>query len=77
MAVKSLVLRVGIDTAAKSHNCQANSNHRIAKGDIRLKVRNGRSWDHYCSDCAKVIISRDINKLNELIKLELPIAPNS
>lgn len=70
MAIKSLVCQVGVDTAGKSHNCQANSKHRIAMGDIRLKVRNGRSWDHYCADCARTIIARDIAKLTALQELK-------
>jgi len=64
--IKSLIVQVGVDTAGKSHNCQANKKHRIAMGDIRLKVRNGRSWDHYCRACAETIIARDITKLTEL-----------
>lgn len=75
MAVKSLVLQVGIDVAGKAHNCQANSRHRIEKGDLRLKVRKGRSWDHYCLACAESIIARDILKLTELRKFELPPDP--
>ena len=74
MAIKSLVEKVGVDIAGRAHNCQANSKHRIEKGDIRLKVRNGRNWDHYCRACAETIITRDIHKLNELMKLELSLA---
>jgi hypothetical protein len=66
MAIKSLVTHVEIDTAGKAHNCQANSRHRIEKGDLRLKVKNVRSWDHYCLACARNIIGRDIQKLIEL-----------
>lgn len=66
MAIKSLVTHVEIDTAGKAHNCQASAKHRIEKGDVRLKVRNGRSWDHYCLDCAKKIIGRDIDKLKAI-----------
>jgi hypothetical protein len=69
MAIKSLIIHVGIDTAGKAHNCQASAKHRIEKGDVRLKVRNGRSWDHYCLACAKSIIGRDILKLTELRKM--------
>jgi len=54
---------VEIDQAKKAHNCQANDRHRVEKGDTRLKVRNGRSWDHYCVACAKVILQRDIAEL--------------
>lgn len=69
MAIKSLVVQVGVDSAGKAHNCQANAKHRIEKGDVRLKVRKGRSWDHYCRDCAMTIIARDIAKLTALQSL--------
>jgi len=64
--IKSLVVRVQIDAAGKAHNCQANAAHRVEKGELRLKVRNGRSWNHYCRACAEIIIDRDIQKLSEL-----------
>lgn len=64
--IKSLLIRVEIDEAQKAHNCQANAAHRLVKGDRRLKVRSGRSWDHYCVSCAAVILERDIAELQEL-----------
>lgn len=64
--IKSLVTRVEIDAAKKAHNCQANARHRIVQGDKRLNVRNGRSWDRYCLECAKVILHRDIAALQDL-----------
>lgn len=72
MAIKSLVTHVEIDTAGRAHNCQASAKHRIEKGDVRLKVRNGRSWDHYCLDCAKKIIGRDIEKLKAIQEMRPP-----
>jgi hypothetical protein len=69
--IKSLIAQVQIDTAGKAHNCQANVRHRLEKGDVRLKVRNGRSWDHYCRACAEIIIDRDIQKLIELRGFEI------
>lgn len=69
MAIKSLVVQVRVDTAGKAHNCQANAHHRIEKGDVRLKVRHDRSWDHYCQTCAESIITRDIAKLTALQSL--------
>ncbi len=68
--IKTLIIQVKIDTAGSSHNCQANAQHRIEKGDIRLKVRNGRGWDHYCKACAEIMITRDIQKLTELQGLD-------
>jgi hypothetical protein len=64
--IKSLIIQVRIDAAGKGHDCQANALHRVKKGDLRLKVRNGRSWDHYCRVCAETIIDRDIQKLIDL-----------
>lgn len=71
MAIKSLIEQVKVDQAARAHNCQANANHRINKGDVRLKVRSGRGWDHYCQTCAQKIIERDIAKLTTLQSLTL------
>lgn len=76
MAIKSLIVQVSVDTAGKSHNCQANRKHRIAMGDIRLKVRNGRSWDHYCRACAETIIARDIAKLTALSAMRPSVEGN-
>ena len=64
--IKSLLIRVEIDEVQKAHNCQASAAHRLLRGDRRLKVRNGRSWDHYCVSCAAVILERDIAALQEL-----------
>lgn len=69
MATKSLITQVRVDIAGKSHNCQANRTHRVMMGEVRLKVRNGRSWDHYCRDCAINILARDIEKLTALQSL--------
>lgn len=66
--LKSLVIKAELDTALKSHNCQANDNHRISKGESRLKVSNGRSYNYYCIMCAKHILATDIKKLQTLEK---------
>jgi hypothetical protein len=73
MALKSLLIRVEIDAALKAHTCQANPRHRLQRGDRRLKVRNGRSWDHYCVSCAAAILSRDIEELT-VLQREFPPA---
>ncbi len=70
MAIKSLLIQTKVDTAKHAHNCQANKRHRIEQGDVRLKVQNGRSWDHYCSACAVTIITRDLAKLTALQRME-------
>lgn len=63
---KSIILRVEVDTAQKAHNCQHNKNHRLERGDRRLKVSNHRSHDHYCVACALDIVARDIAKLQDI-----------
>ena len=72
MATKSLVTRVEIDTVLRAHNCQANRRHRLEQGDARLKVRNGRSSDHYCTSCALIIVERDIAKLRRVLSQVQP-----
>jgi len=64
--IKSLVICSKVDIAQRAHDCQGNARHRIKRGDTRLKVRRGRSWDHYCIECAKAIICGDIIKLEAL-----------
>lgn len=66
--IRSLRIRAEVDVAKKAHNCQANARHRIERGDKRLNVRNGRSWDRYCLDCATTIVGRDIAALEALAR---------
>jgi len=63
---KSILQRVEIDTAKKAHDCQHNSQHRIHQGEKRLKVTKDRNPEHYCCECAKAIIDRDITHLQSL-----------
>ncbi len=63
---KSILQKIEIDIAKKAHNCQHNSRHRIQRGDKRLKVKKDRTSEHYCCECAKAIIDRDILYLQGL-----------
>jgi len=76
VATKSLVIRTEVDTAGRAHNCQASAKHRIEKGDVRLKVKKGRSWEHYCLACAKKIIGLDLEKLKALQEMKPPTTPS-
>jgi hypothetical protein len=61
------LIRAEIDEAKRAHNCQASKHHRIQQGDIRLAVHiSGQSPDHYCAECARKIIQRDLEKLQQL-----------
>lgn len=65
-SIRSLLTAARVDQAGNSHNCQRNAAHRVVKGQSRLKIRNGRSWDHYCLECAKLIVATDTAKLETL-----------
>jgi hypothetical protein len=65
-----------VDDLQKANNCQANSSHRLERGESRLKVRKGRIWDHYCAVCVSLIIQRDIADLQTL-QLQFPIISNA
>jgi len=64
--LRSLLDRVEIDKAKRAHNCQGNSRHRLVKDERRLKVRTGRNWEHYCLQCARAIVNKDIETLQNL-----------
>lgn len=68
--VKLLVVRMEVDAAVRAHECRSSSKHKIKKGDVRLKVRNGRSWMHYCRACADLMIGKSIEKLVEIRRME-------
>lgn len=61
--LKSVVIQIDVDEVQRAHNCQGNARHRLSKGDLRLKVRNKRSWDHYCATCGVAIVDSSVEKL--------------
>ena len=63
---KSLTRSMVVDSAKRQHNCQHNSRHVVAAGDLRLKVASGRSHEHYCLDCATRFIDLSIAHLQGL-----------
>jgi hypothetical protein len=64
---RSLIQPLSVDVAKARHSCQHNATHVILKGDKRLKVRVGRSYEHYCSSCAERFIGFAIIQLNETL----------
>jgi hypothetical protein len=64
---RSLIQPLSVDVAKARHSCQNNSTHVIVKGDKRLKVKVGRSYEHYCSACAERFIGLAIIQLNETL----------
>lgn len=67
--IRSLLTRVEFDKAKRAHKCQANSQHRIEKGELRLNVKNGRNWDRYCLPCADAILDQATKKLGNIRQL--------
>ena len=57
---------LAIDHAKRAHNCQHSKAHRISRGTPRLKVKVGRSTEHYCLACALKFVASDIEKLKKL-----------
>lgn len=65
-APRRLTLPLEVDTARASHNCQHSARHRVAKGQLRLKIKVGRSYEHYCQACADQFLGRAIEQLQNL-----------
>jgi hypothetical protein len=63
---RSLTLPLRVDRALKRHSCQHNSRHVVAKGDARLKISVGRSYEHYCMSCAMKFIDLAVDNLDDL-----------
>ena len=64
---KSLIKRMLVDVALKPHKCRWNKRHHIAAGDKRLKVIEGRSKLHYCTECAKKFLGTGIEDLSNIL----------
>lgn len=64
--LKSFLQNITVDEAAKTHQCQHNNRHTVNKGDRRLKLKVGRSNEHFCVQCAIESIDRDIATLENL-----------
>lgn len=65
--MKNIVKNASWDVALQSHKCKNNLKHIIAKGDRRLKIKEGRSESHYCMQCAEKIMKSGLLKINKLI----------
>ena len=63
---KALILSMVVDRAGASHNCRFNEKHRIQKGALRLKVREGRSYLHYCPECGSRFLEAAIDQAEKL-----------
>ena len=64
---KSFVKNISIDTAKRSHFCKHDKKHSIKAGDKRLKFTVNRADQHFCVECAKKSLEKDIEKINKLL----------
>ena len=64
--IRSLRTQTRVDVAQRTRSCKGNARHRIQRGEQRLKVRHRQGWSHYCIDCARKIVRRDIAALEKL-----------
>lgn len=63
---KSIIKKVDVDLAKRSHSCQHVPSHQIKRGDKRLKLSVDRTYEHFCVECAIQIIDSDIQKLLDI-----------
>ncbi|TCW29526.1 hypothetical protein [Christensenella hongkongensis] len=68
--IKSFLKSISVDICARKHSCQHNPKHTIYKDDKRLKLKDGRTQEYFCIECAVNSIDKDIEKL-KAIKKEL------
>lgn len=66
--LKSFVKSVRLDVAERSHNCQHSAAHRISRGDVRVRLQEGRSVEHFCRACASQSLASDIGRLQRLLE---------
>jgi len=64
---KSLIVSMELTTVARSHDCRYNKNHRLQKGDRRLTVRSDGDEHHYCLQCAKIFLVKDVERLRAIL----------
>jgi hypothetical protein len=63
---KSLLVSMTVDRVERAHACRANKKHLLSRGDLRLKMKEGRSHRHYCAACAEAFIKTARAKLAAL-----------
>ena len=60
---RSVIQSLVVDVAEKKHYCSHNKRHTINKGDKRLKIKVGRSYQTYCAPCGVKFIRNGIDSL--------------
>lgn len=68
MALKSLIVSMEITTVGRAHDCRYNKRHRLEKGNRRLTIRSDGNEHHYCIECAKVFLRKDVERLRQFLQ---------
>ena len=68
MALKSLIVSMEITTVGRAHDCRYNKRHRLEKGNRRLTIRSDGDEHHYCIECAKVFLRKDVERLRQFLE---------
>ncbi|AEP00088.1 hypothetical protein Bcoa_0870 [Heyndrickxia coagulans 36D1] len=63
---KTFIKSIKVDEAQRAHCCQHIPSHRILRGEKRLKLKVGRTYEHFCPVCALKIIEADIQRLQNI-----------
>lgn len=63
---KSILKKISVDKAMRTHSCQHVKTHRVQQGEKRLKLTVNRTHEHFCTQCALQIIHSDIEKLQKI-----------
>ncbi len=67
-ATKSVLLKLEVRPAGKACNCKHSSKHRIAKGDLRLVVKDpgpASGEKGYCAPCGTAMLVAARESLDE------------
>lgn len=70
---KTVIKKLCIDRAQRSHHCKHSIKHFISAGEKRLVIQEERSKKHYCKICALKFLNEGIEDLLKL-KAEIEIA---
>lgn len=63
---KSIIKNVSVSVAQRKHCCKRSRKHVIFAGEKRLAVKEGRSTQHYCRECALATLKNAEVAIEEL-----------
>jgi hypothetical protein len=64
---KSLLKKLVVTQAKRTHNCKNNHSHQIKKGQWRLSVKEGYDTSNYCVECSKVFLANAKEEIEKIL----------